>query len=865
MTDYSWTFQNGNFSDPTNWIDLANGDSPAGPPGPSDQAEMLGDLPVDLTTGGSADLLTVSYVALTINGAVLSLGGLSTGGASILTQVTTLNSGSIDSTGVATFGAYSTLVMNGGSFHGHNLVVNYGSLDVTGGTLTAHFLEDFTSATVAAGGVLTGDTLEISGNGGTGVLSVSGTVLGASDLIGVASQTGSVDVTSGGSFDSSGGLTVGSSGTGTITVEGGTLSAEGLGLGIGAGGTGGVALTAGGSLDVTGTLAVGYNDEGNLSLTGSNGSVTGDVDSGDLAGSSGTLEVSGSSDLTVTGDWNIGQGGQHSDTVHNGGSVNVTGNISLGVSSGGAGTLTVADSGSEVSAAALEVGEAGNGTVKLQDGATLSADSADVAIGSGGGTVTLTGSGEDLDVSGALSVGTGGDGLLSVEDGGTVSFGSVMLGGSGTGTLAISGNATDANVSGDISVASGLLTLASAATLAAGAGLFSVGTGGHTAEADLADGKLTVQSATIGASGTVTLEGGTLAASTVTLASGGSISGFGNVGGSETNSGNITAVGGTLALLSGVLGSGLLTIENAGLVVAGSVGVGQTVEFSTNSSIIPQNTLTLDDLSDAAGTIDHFAAGDTILLPNALTLDDRDFGNGVLTLTASGVTMGTLAFLGGYSTGNFLLTSLPSAGGTEITFQPACFAAGTRLETADGDVAVEALRVGDRLRTRDGGLAPVRWIGRRHIDCRRHPKPGDVWPVRIRAGAFGAGVPRRDLYLSPDHAVLVDEALIPIRLLVNGAGIASVPVAEVTYFHVELPLHDVVLAEGLAAESYLDVGDRADFEGGGVLTLHPDFAGRAARAAAVWDASGCAPLVLQGAPLEAARRRLAAEPAEMAA
>jgi hypothetical protein len=76
------------------------------------------------------------------------------------------------------------------------------------------------------------------------------------------------------------------------------------------------------------------------------------------------------------------------------------------------------------------------------------------------------------------------------------------------------------------------------------------------------------------------------------------------------------------------------------------------------------------------------------------------------------------------------------------------------------------------------------------------------------------GRPGRDLYLSPDHAVFTDGVLIPVRYLVNGATIVRQEFSHVTYWHVELPVHGVVLAEGLAAESYLDTGNRAAFAEG---------------------------------------------------
>jgi len=181
----------------------------------------------------------------------------------------------------------------------------------------------------------------------------------------------------------------------------------------------------------------------------------------------------------------------------------------------------------------------------------------------------------------------------------------------------------------------------------------------------------------------------------------------------------------------------------------------------------------------------------------------------------------------------------------------ACYRRGSRIATVAGLVAVEYLRAGDMVRTHAGGTAAIAWIGHRHIDCRRHPAPRQVWPVRVRAGAFGAAQPRRDLFLSPDHAVFVDGVLIPIKYLINDDTIAQLQTADVTYYHVALSCHDVLLAEGLPAESYLDIGDRSGFaDGQGPVALHPDFASR------TWDAGGCAPLVVTGPALRAVRRRV---------
>ena len=141
----------------------------------------------------------------------------------------------------------------------------------------------------------------------------------------------------------------------------------------------------------------------------------------------------------------------------------------------------------------------------------------------------------------------------------------------------------------------------------------------------------------------------------------------------------------------------------------------------------------------------------------------------------------------------------------------ACFAEGTRITTDRGCIAVQNLRVGDNIVASVGGLRPVQWLGHRRVDCARHPRPCDVWPVRVRADAVAPRQPARDLLLSPDHAVFLDGVLIPVRYLVNGASIAQMPIDALTYWHVELPMHDVLWAEGLPCETYLDTGNRAAF------------------------------------------------------
>ncbi len=189
-----------------------------------------------------------------------------------------------------------------------------------------------------------------------------------------------------------------------------------------------------------------------------------------------------------------------------------------------------------------------------------------------------------------------------------------------------------------------------------------------------------------------------------------------------------------------------------------------------------------------------------------------------------------------------------------------CFTAGSHITTTDGEIRVEDLREGDIAILADGRRRPIRWIGHRTVQIARHPRPWDVQPIRIRADAFGPGRPYRDLRLSPDHAVFAHDRLVPVRHLVNGATITQEHVGEITYYHVELAAadgtaaHDILLAEGLPVESFLDTGNRSAFANGGEATmLHPDFALR------TWDAQACAPLLRDGPQLADLRTELQAE------
>ncbi|MBW4984593.1 Hint domain-containing protein [Mameliella sp. CS4] len=144
----------------------------------------------------------------------------------------------------------------------------------------------------------------------------------------------------------------------------------------------------------------------------------------------------------------------------------------------------------------------------------------------------------------------------------------------------------------------------------------------------------------------------------------------------------------------------------------------------------------------------------------------------------------------------------------------ACFASGTLIATPDGERKVEALKIGDLITTVDGRAVPVRWIGRQTVH--KAFASARVQPVRIAAGALGRGAPCKDLVLTSDHALILDGVAINAGALVNGTTIQVVPMEQqperVTYYHVETEAHDVILANGLPAETYVDFVRRQAFD-----------------------------------------------------
>jgi hypothetical protein len=155
-----------------------------------------------------------------------------------------------------------------------------------------------------------------------------------------------------------------------------------------------------------------------------------------------------------------------------------------------------------------------------------------------------------------------------------------------------------------------------------------------------------------------------------------------------------------------------------------------------------------------------------------------------------------------------------------------CLVSGSTVRTPSGETAVENIHAQALIITnRDGveSIEPVKWVGRREVDLTRHSHREAIAPVRIRAGAIAEGQPSRDLFVSPEHAIFLDDVLVEAKALINGGSIAQDRAMDtVTYHHIELESHGVFLANDLLVESYLDNGDRSFFDTDDQPTmLHP--------------------------------------------
>jgi Hint domain len=518
----------------------------------------------------------------------------------------------------------------------------------------------------------------------------------------------------------------------------------------------------------------------------------------------------------------------------------IQGGSSFGTGNGGAG---VSLAGGDLNNVGHIYG--GRGFLDSSQGTGNGGDGVDV---SGGANVDNSGK-----IYGGLGLGLGGIGLLAsgvgtaITNTGHIAGGGVYSQGGGTGGIGVelSGGASLTNMYGG--------------ALSGGNGSNN-GPGGKTGPAGIA--------AYVGYHGTLTNEG---KSGPVKVAAGGEL--YNEDGGTISDGQRITGVhasyfavdleggqatftgSGELGIAGVYLNGGTLT--SSGTYLSSGIGGADIAFGNKDGTLILEGSSTFHP-AFGAPNVTGFVSGDTIdvkyLNPSEVRADYSATLHSIYLDGPENVTT-TLVFGGTFSPGEFQFNP-DGSGGTDITL--ACFLRGTQIRTEVGEVAIEELRIGDRVMTLSGEAKPIRWIGHRRYAHQFVQDHRDVTPVCFRAGSLGQGLPLRDLSVSPEHAMYLDGVLVPAAALVNGDCIALASgFDDVLYFHLEFDEHVVVYAEGAPSESFVDDDSREMFDNS---TQYHQLYPHAPRVPARF----CAPRVEDGEALEVIRRLVAAQSVSIA-
>jgi Hint domain len=764
-----------------------------------------------LVTSDSATLVSGSVSTIDLNNLGVSFTGSVTGSGDLaLSGNGTATFSSINITGGITLDG-NTLDVSGGTvaqigdISGSGTIALGNATLVLGGNNGASTLSGSITTGASQGGLinkvgsgsLTLDNVVMNpGTNNSGLYITGGSLLensGSSSLfyVAVGEGTGNTasatlsggDLVIGGS--SSGALQVGDfGGTGTMTQTGGTLTIEAGSLNIGnQGGTGYYNLSSGTLVfEGGGVFDIGRNNgthapsSGTLSLSG--GLV--DVKAGQLVlGTQYTPSIAGSSGTIVqTGGVLRIESGVYFYLTGQPGSQGVyeldSGILEIGGSSlqPGGGNYNFELGGGEIQVINTLLSTYANAT--LVDGTTS--------------TIALEGIGASF--LGSIS----GAGDLDLIDGGAGSFSNLQTTGavhlSDGSTLALTNNGSI----DDVVVGAGK---AGAVSVAAGYTLSIQGTAGVT----------------VGLGGTLDVSGVIGTAGSITNSGALNLDQAAVSAGAVVNNGQITLDPSTLSV-SSLDGSGTVTIDTGStLSVSGAVSAGETIVFAGSGGV-----LELGATSDIVhGTIQNFGTSDTLVLTGlgydssgTVTLSASD----VLTIAEDGVTLNLqLASGTGYAGLYFHLVQDGSGSSVVVNDNPACFWAGTLIETDRGRVPVEALKPGDLVVTLGGLRLPIRWVGRSTVTT-RWSDPRRVAPICIRAGSLGPNLPNQDLRISPCHALFLGDVLVQGNALVNRHSITRetrLP-ARFTYYHIELGTHELLIANGIPAESFVDNVSRMTFD-----------------------------------------------------
>ncbi len=408
---------------------------------------------VQVGTGGAGGALPTGNISLS-GGTRISYN--STSNATIAGNITGGGSfsqdaaGTVTHTGTSTYSGFTDL--NAGTFINSGSIVGTSNIDVDNTT------------TLSAGSTTTTPGVLNVGANGTGTLNVNGgTVSNFETYIGGNGGSSGAMNMSAGRMDTNHWSVVGLNGgsTGVVTQTGGTWNQNHTDwLSIGQGGTGTYTMSGSSVLNdqsVVDTSGRGTN-KGNVVVGRSGGTGTWtlndnaaarvrDLVVGDAGGSTGTVNINGTSSITSSYDPHIGINGTGVVNINGGSLTTVSGWVQIGINGGSSGTLNM--TAGSMYAREFRVGESGTGVVDVSGGVLTANQNTTMGINAtGNGTFIVRGTGRADVQNGGMNVGGTGEGALLVADSGILNInGTLTVGNGGTkiGHAYVSGGTTSVN------------------------------------------------------------------------------------------------------------------------------------------------------------------------------------------------------------------------------------------------------------------------------------------------------------------------------------------------------------------------------------------------------------------------------------
>ncbi|WP_336947565.1 Hint domain-containing protein, partial [Asaia sp. HN010] len=301
------------------------------------------------------------------------------------------------------------------------------------------------------------------------------------------------------------------------------------------------------------------------------------------------------------------------------------------------------------------------------------------------------------------------------------------------------------------------------------------------------------------------------------------------VGGGSLHIGSQVSWGGSIT------SGGLVEVSSGGTagnayVASGGTLLAHASAFFNNIDVVPGGTVVLEGATSSSGPINLIGDGADVVIRgltmpscvisgfsknDRLTLSDIKLKNIASVKTSNDGTRinmvdGSSYFLNINNSDKIGYSLISADDGS--TIYETCFAEGTKILTPTGYKAIEHLRIDDLVNT-PVGAKKIRWVGSKNISVLETASPDENWLVCIRKDSLAENTPSRDLFVTQEHCLVFDNFLVPVRMLINNYNIfLDKSIKSYRYYHIELPAHEAIWAEGTLTESYKNTGNLAMFD-----------------------------------------------------